>query len=244
MTDPDLQQALTDLSNLHYPEEADTHVRRCADLIGADGIIRLLDTLRVFIGGDIHKVMVIADRLAQNSTFTKAVGLLNEAQLDLQARWQGDAADQFTSYASKAVTALGQNQTSLKALMDETARIATVIIKNYKDLLLALGRCATNLSKLLGSVIIAFLEATVVPPVAPFKLSDIAEDINGAFKTFWDDCSNLLGSMLDSIGSQTGTIFALEAVRANFAQLPDLASTTEVVDDPARYRVKPGASHP
>lgn len=37
---------------------------------------------------------------------------------------------------------------------------------------------------------------------------------------------------------------ALEAVRANFAQILNLASTAEVVDDTARYRVKPGADHP
>lgn len=65
--------------------------------------------------------------------------------------------------------------------------------------------------------------ATLVP-TAPFKLSDIAEDINTAVKTFWDDCSAFLGSLLTDIGSQTGTIFTL--------------------DDPARYRVKPGADHP
>ena len=50
--------------------------------------------------------------------------------------------------------------------------------------------------------------------------------------------------MISNIGAQTGTIFALEAVSKNFARVPDLASTTEVVDDPTRYRVKPGADHP
>jgi uncharacterized protein YukE len=244
MSNPDLQQTIQDLGNLHYPDDADAQVRQYANLIGAHGILHLLDTLRVFVGGDIRKVLIIGDKFAQNSAFTDAVNLLNEAKLDLQARWHGDAADQFTTYATTAVSVLSQNQAALKTLMDETARIATVIINNYKDLLLALARCASNLAKLGGSIVISFLEATVVPPIAPFKLSDIAEDINSAFKTFWDDCSALLGSMISNIGAQTGTIFALEAVSKNFAHVPDLASTTEVVDDPTRYRVKPGADHP
>ncbi|HWD05334.1 MAG TPA: hypothetical protein VG674_23080, partial [Amycolatopsis sp.] len=133
MTDPDLQQTISDLENLHYPEEADGMVRQYAELIGAHGILHLLDTLRKFIGGDIRKVLVIGDKFAQNSAFSEAVGLLNEAKLDLQARWHGDAADQFATYTSAAITVLSQNQTSLKALMDETARIATVIINNYRN---------------------------------------------------------------------------------------------------------------
>lgn len=43
-------------------------------------------------------------------TRTEAVGLLNEAKLDLQARWHGDAADQFATYTSAAITVLSQTR--------------------------------------------------------------------------------------------------------------------------------------
>jgi len=233
-----------DPAALPYPEDADAIIRRAAGFIGAHGIITLLDKLRVFIAGDIGKVLHLADTFASQKSLSNAVDQLNAAQLTLSTAWHGDAADQFATYAGMAKPILTQNQTSLVALTKTMSSIAQTIIDTYKNLLVVTGKCAISIYQLGGKIGIAIGTTAVLPPLAPINIKDIADALNTAFATFWQDCLNLLTCMLTNIGKLIGDRIDLTTLETNFAALPDVGSSTGVIDDPARWHVKPGATHP
>ncbi|VVJ19568.1 Uncharacterised protein [Amycolatopsis camponoti] len=231
-------------AEMPYPADADAKIRFWAEFIGAHGIITLLDKLRVFIAGDIGKVLHLADTFATETALTKAAEQLNAAQLTLAKAWHGDAADQFNAYAGKAVTALGQNQNSMISLTSTMSSIAETIIDTYKNLLMTIGKCAINLAQLGGKIGIAVAESAALPPLAVIGFRDVADAINSAFATFWNDCLALLGGLMTNIGRLLGNRIQLTTIEANFATLPDVGDSNEVIDDPGRWRVKPGATHP
>lgn len=244
MTTPPVTSPVPDPASLPYPEESDATIRRAAEFIGARGIVTLLDKLRVFIAGDIGKVLHLADTFAGQHALIAAVDQINSAQLALSEAWRGDAADQFALYAGMAKTTLNQNQNSMLTLIKTVSSIAGAIIDTYSKLITMIGKCAINISQLGGKIVLAIAETSVVPPIAPLKLQDIADALNSAFATFWQDCLNLLTGMMSTIGTLIGDRIDLTTIETNFATLPDLGGTTGVVDDPARWHVKPGASHP
>lgn len=230
-------------ATLPYPEDSDATIRRAAGFIGAHGIIALLDKLRVFIAGDIGKVLHLADTFASQHALPDAVDQLNAAQLALSTAWQGDAADQFATYAGMAKPVLAQNQASMVTLTSTMSSVAQTIIDTYKNLLTVIGKCAINISQLGGKIAIAIAETSVIPPIAPFKIEDIADALNSAFATFWTDCLTLLTGMMTDIGRMIDDRIDLASIETNFAALPEVGSSTGVIDDPARWHVKPGATH-
>lgn len=234
----------TDPAALAYPNDSDATIRKAANFIGAHGIITLLDKLRIFVAGDIGKVIHLAETFAVQHSLPDAVAQLNQAQLDLSTAWQGDAAEQFTAYVGIAKPVLAQNQSAMLSLTKTMSSIASSIIDTYKNLITVIGRCAINISQLGGKIGIAIAESTVLPPLAPIGIQDIADALNTAFATFWNDCLTLLTSMMTTIGRLVGDQIDLSTIEANFAALPDVGSSTAVIDDPTRWRVKPGASHP
>jgi uncharacterized protein YukE len=233
-----------DPATLPYPEESDATIRQAAGFIGAHGIITLLDKLRIFIAGDIGKVLHLADTFATQHSLTDAVDQLNTAQLTLITAWHGDAADQFTAYANAAKPILTQNQNSMITLTKTMSSIAKTIIDTYKSLLTVIGRCAISIYQLGGKIGIAIGTTAVLPPLAVFNLKDIADALNTAFATFWQDCLTLLTGMMSNIGTMIGDRIDLTTVETNFAALPEVGDSTGVIDDPARWHVKPGATHP
>jgi hypothetical protein len=48
---------------------------------------------------------------------------------------------------------------------------------------------------------------------------------------------------MTDIGKQIGDRLQLSIIEANFATLPDVGDSRGVIDDPARWQVKPGATH-
>ncbi|SEF32363.1 hypothetical protein SAMN05421837_106193 [Amycolatopsis pretoriensis] len=234
----------TDPAALAYPNDSDATVRKAANFIGAHGIVTLLDKLRIFVAGDIGRVIHLAETFAVQRSLPDAVAQLNQAQLDLSTAWQGDAAEQFTTYVGMAKPVLTQNQTSMQNLTKTMSSIASSIIDTYKNLITAIGRCAINISQLGGKIGIAIAESTVLPPLAPIKISDIADALNTAFATFWNDCLTLLTGMMTTIARLVENQIDLRSIEANFTSLPDVGSSAAVIDDPTRWRVKPGASHP
>lgn len=233
----------TPQAGLPYPTDSDATIRHWAEFIGAHGIVTLLDKLRVFVAGDIGKVLRLADRFANESSLSNAANQLSDAQLTLSKAWHGDAADQFGTYAGKAVTILGQNQNSLISLTNTMSAIAQTIIETYKTLLTTIGKCAINLAQLGGKIGIAIGVSTAMPPLAVIEFKDIADAVNSAFATFWTDCLTLLGGLMTDIGKQLGNRLQLSVIEANFATLPDVGDSNDVIDDPARWQVKPGATH-
>lgn len=242
-TDP-LAPVTPPQAGMPYPTDSDATIRHWAEFIGAHGIVTLLDKLRVFIAGDIGKVLQLADRFANESSLTRAAGQLSDAQLTLAKAWHGDAADQFNAYAGKAVTILGQNQNSLISLTTTMSSIAQTIIDTYKNLLMTIGKCAINLAQLGGKIGIAVATSTALPPLAVIGFKDVADAINSAFATFWTDCLTLLDGLMTDIGKQIGNRLQLSIIETNFTTLPDVGDSNDVIDDPARWQVKPGATHP
>ncbi|WP_328617774.1 hypothetical protein OHS18_17570 [Amycolatopsis sp. NBC_00355] len=230
-------------AGMPYPVDSDATIRYWAEFIGAHGIVTLLDKLRVFIAGDIGKVLRLADRFAKESSLSDAAKQLTDAKLTLAKAWHGDAAGQFNEYAGNAVTVLGQNQNSLISLTNTMSSIAQTIIDTYKNLLTTIGKCAINLAQLGGKIGIAVAESTALPPLAVIGFKDVADAINSAFATFWTDCLTLLGGLMTDIGKQIGDRLQLTVIEANFATLPDVGDSRGVIDDPARWQVKPGATH-
>jgi uncharacterized protein YukE len=227
---------------LPYPEDADAVIRRAAGFIGAHGIITLLDKARVFIAGDIGKVLHLADTFASQKALTDAVDQLNTAQLTLSTAWHGDAADQFAAYANMAKPVLTQNQTSMVTLTKTMSSVAQTVIDTYKNLLVLISKCASSIYQLGGKIAIAIGTTAILPPLAPFNMKDIADALNTAFATFWQDCFTLLTTMVTNIGKLIGDRIDLTTLETNYAALPEVGSSTGVIDDPARWRIKPGAS--
>ncbi|WP_086846660.1 WXG100 family type VII secretion target [Amycolatopsis kentuckyensis] len=234
----------SDPASLPYPDDADAVIRRAAGFIGAHGIITLLNKLRVFVAGDIGKVLHLADTFASQSALSDAVDQLNAAQLTLSTAWHGDAADQFATYAGMAKPILTQNQASLVTLTKTMSSIAETIIDTYKNLLVVIGKCAININQLGGKIGIAIGTSVVLPPLAPISFKDVADALNTAFATFWQDCLTLLGGMLTDIGKLIGNRIDLTTIETTFTALPEVGGSTGVIGDPGRWHVKPGASQP
>lgn len=240
MTAPDPRQAGADLANMSYPQDADQKIRGYADLIGADGIIRLLDKLRVFVLGDLQKTLALADAFARQSALKDAAGIINDTKLSLTAAWHGDAFDQFNTYAGLAADSLSKGQLSIASLTKTMSAVATAVINTYKNLLVALSNCAANVSQLGGKFGI-ILGTAVFPPLAPVAIKDFVDAINTAFATFWRDCIALISAMITDVGSMVGSALELTVIETNFPKVPDVGSSVEVVGDPGRWRIKPGA---
>ncbi|MFC5098126.1 hypothetical protein [Amycolatopsis plumensis] len=139
---------------------------------------------------------------------------------------------------------LTQNQASLATLTKTMSSIAETIIDTYKNLLVVLGKCAININQLGGKIGIAIATSAVLPPLAPISFKDIADALNTAFATFWQDRLNLLSGMITDIGKLIGSRIELTTIENTFTALPEVGGSTGVISDPARWHVKPGASQP
>ncbi|EMD23231.1 hypothetical protein [Amycolatopsis azurea] len=162
MTTPDPGQAAADLATMNYPEGADQKIRQYADLIGANGIIGLLDKLRVFVAGDLEKTLRLAEAFARESKLKHVAEIVNDAKLSLTAAWHGDAYDQFSLYSGMVVDSLNKGQVSITSLTKTMSAVAVTVISTYKNLLVTLGNCAVSLSALGGKVGI-LLGSALVP---------------------------------------------------------------------------------
>ncbi|AUI63006.1 hypothetical protein [Amycolatopsis sp. BJA-103] len=240
MTTSDPGQAAAELATMHYPEAADAKVREYADLIGAHGIIGLLDKLRVFVAGDLDKALDLADVFARQSKLKEAAEKVNDAKLSLNAAWRGDAFDQYSMYSGMVVDGLNKGQASVTSLTKTVSAVAITVIDTYKNLLLALGNCAANLAQLSGKFAIV-MGSLLVPPLAALSAKDFVDAMNSAFEKFWRDCNALLGAMITNIGALVGSGLELTAIETTFPKIPDVGTSAEVVGEPRRWRIKPGA---
>ncbi|MFC9250072.1 hypothetical protein [Amycolatopsis thailandensis] len=240
MTTPDPGQAAAELATMSYPEAADAKIREYADLIGAHGIIGLLDKLRVFVAGDLRKTLDLADVFARQNKLKEAAEKVNDAKLSLNTAWHGDAFDQYSMYSGMAVDSLNKGQVSITSLTKTMSTVATTVISTYKNLLLALGNCAANLAQLSGKFAIV-LGSLLVPPLAALSAKDFVDAINSAFEKFWRDCNTLLAAMITDIGALVGSGLELTAIETTFPKIPDVGTSAEVVGEPRRWRIKPGA---
>ncbi|MFC3450738.1 hypothetical protein [Amycolatopsis speibonae] len=240
MTTPDPGQAAADLATMSYPEGADAKIRQYADLIGANGIIGLLDKLRVFVAGDLKKTLNLAGAFAQESSLKVAAETVNDAKLSLNAAWHGDAFDQFSMYSGMVVDGLNKGQVSLTSLTKTMSTVAMTVISTYKNLLLALGNCAANLAQLTGKFAIV-AGSVVLPPLAVLAVKDFVDAINSAFEKFWRDCNTLMAGMITDIGALVGSGLELTTIETTFPKIPDVGTSVEVVAEPRRWRIKLGA---
>ncbi|WP_410655224.1 hypothetical protein [Amycolatopsis sp. lyj-112] len=240
MTTPDPGQAAADLASMSYPEAADQKIREYADLIGAYGIIGLLDKLRVFVAGDLKKTLGLAEEFANQSKLKDAAEKVNDAKLSLNAAWHGDAFDQYSMYSGMAVDSLNKGQASVTSLTKTMSTVAITVISTYKNLLLALGNCAANLAQLAGKFAIV-AGSVALPPLAVFAVKDFVDAINSAFEKFWRDCNTLLAGMITDMGALVGSGLELTAIETTFPKIPDVGTSAEVVGEHRRWRIKPGA---
>ncbi|WP_410663728.1 hypothetical protein [Amycolatopsis sp. lyj-84] len=225
---------------MSYPEGADAKIRQYADLIGANGIIGLLDKLRVFVAGDLGKTLRLADAFARESALKDAADIVNDAKLSLTAAWHGDAFDQFSAYSGMVVDGLNKGQVSIASLTKTMSTVAATVINTYKNLLVALGNCAANLAQLAGKFAIV-AGSVVLPPLAVLAVKDFVDAINSAFEKFWRDCITLISGLITDIGALVGSGFDLTVIETNFPKIPDVGTSVEVVAEPRRWRIKPGA---
>ncbi|MFI9452573.1 hypothetical protein [Amycolatopsis sp. NPDC052450] len=240
MTTPDPGQAAAELATMSYPEAADQKIREYANLIGANGIIGLLDKLRVFVAGDLKKTLRLAEAFARESALKEASEVVNDAKLSLAVAWHGDAYDQFSMYSGMVVESLNKGQVSIASLTKTMSTVATTVIATYKNLLVALGNCASNLSALAGKFGI-LLASTALPPLAVLAVKDFVDAVNSAFEKFWRDCIALISGMITSVEALIGSGFELTVIETNFPKIPDVGTSVEVVGEPRRWRIKPGA---
>ncbi|MEC3980857.1 hypothetical protein [Amycolatopsis sp. H20-H5] len=227
---------------LAYPEAEDQQIRDIADLIGAEGIINLLDTLRVFILGDIGKVVALADKFARDKKLIEAAAAINEVQLSLNGAWQGDGYAQFDKYAGLATSALSKGQDGIVKLTSTMTAVAKAVMDTYKTLIGFIGNCAANLIQVGGKVVIALLTAEV-PVLNALETKDVIDFVNNAFATFWKDCSAALGSMITTVGDFVKAGVDFTSIENNFPVISPVGSSVDVIDDPQRWRIKPGADH-
>ncbi len=226
-----------DPTTLSYPQEADKEIRHYADLIGADGITELLDTLRDFLLGDLRKTLRLADTFAGESKLKTASELVKDTKLSLRAAWQGDAFEQFDAYAAETTNALNAGQTSIGTLTTVVVGLATTILATYKNTLEWLGNCASTLAQLGGKFGVVLATATF-PPLLPVALKDLVDAINSALTTFWRDCNAGFTKMLTEMTALIGAGFQLQVIEKNFPKIPPVGTSAVVVADPRRWRVK------
>ncbi|WP_414937393.1 hypothetical protein [Amycolatopsis sp. cmx-11-51] len=229
-----------DKSGLLYPEKADQEVRFHADLIGADGILELLDNLKNFLLGDLRRPLELADKFGSQSKLKSASDLVTRTNLSLRTAWQGDGFDQFDAYASETTKALDAGQASLANLTTVVVNIATTVINTYKNLLEFLGNCASTLAQLGGKFGVV-LGSAVFPPLTPVALMDLIDGINSAFTTFWRDCNASLTQLLTDMTTLIGAGFQLQVIEETFPKVPTVGTSAVVVADPRRWRIKPEA---
>ncbi|OXM48704.1 hypothetical protein [Amycolatopsis alba] len=227
-------------TELLYPRKADQEVRFYADLIGADGILELLDNLKKFLLGDLRKSLALADTFASQSKLKTASERVTDTKLSLRTAWQGDGFDQFAAYADETTKALDAGQASLGALTTIVVNLATTIIDTYKNLLELLGNCASTLAQLGGKFGVV-LGSAVFPPLTPVAIKDLIDGINSAFTTFWRDCNAGLTKLLTDMTALIGAGFQLRVIERNFPKIPSVGTSTVVVADPKRWRIKPDA---
>lgn len=229
-----------DKSGLSYPEKADQEVRFHADLIGADGILELLDNLKNFLLGDLRRPLELADKFASQSKLKSASELVTRTKLSLRTAWQGDGFDQFDAYAAETTKALDAGQASLANLTTVVVNIATTVFNTYKNLLELLGNCASTLAQLGGKFGVV-LGSAVFPPLTPVALKDLIDGINSALTTFWRDCNASLTKMLTDMTTLIGAGFQLQVIKETFPKVPSVGTSAVVVADPLRWRIKPEA---
>ncbi|MEU3624675.1 hypothetical protein BS329_00280 [Amycolatopsis coloradensis] len=227
-------------SGLQYPGKADQEVRFYADLIGADGIVELLDNLKKFLVGDLRRSLELADRFASQSKLKSASELVTKTKLELRPAWQGDGFDQFDAYAAETTKALDAGQTSLGNLTTVVANLATTVINTYKNLLELLGNCASTLAQLGGKFGVV-LGSAAFPPLTPLAVQDLIDGINSAFTTLWRDCNASLTQLLTDMTTLIGAGFQLQVIKETFPKIPSVGTSAVVVADPRRWRIKPEA---
>ncbi|GAA4529377.1 hypothetical protein [Amycolatopsis samaneae] len=240
MTTPDIKTSADKLPTLRFPEKQAATIHKYADLIGADGIITLLDKLRIFVAGDLKKVFETANGFAQEGKLSRAAGTIDQQRLTLKTAWRGDAADQFDTYATLATAALTKGQTAISQLTKSMAAIAAAVVKTYSDILEAIFKCAINLGQLGGKVLIT-LGTTVFPPLIPAAIKELADTVNNAFAQFWRDCLALMTGMIATITTEATTALDFTTIETTFPSLPDVGTSATVMDNPGRWHIKPGA---
>lgn len=83
----------------------------------------------------------------------------------------------------------------------------------------------------------------IFPPLGAIDFTELIGDINDAFATFWQDCLNLMNGLLKNMTSLVGAGLDLDVIRTTFPKIPEIGSTAQVVIDPERRRIRPGADH-
>ncbi|WP_410671294.1 hypothetical protein [Amycolatopsis sp. cmx-4-68] len=227
-------------SVLPYPTAEDEKIRRYAELIGADPVIKTLDQLRIFVLGDLGKVLTLADRFAHQTKLTEAAAAISDAQLELATAWQGDGYAQFDKYAGLTVTALGKGQDGIVKLTGTMTSVAKTVLDTYKLLIGFIGNCAATLAQVSGKAIIAFLSAPI-PVINAIEAKDVVDIINTALSTFMRDCNNALQGMITNIGNLVGSGLEFTTIESNFPKVPPVGASAEVIDNPKRWHLKPEA---
>lgn len=236
---PEMFPGAADLANMHYPDDQDQTIRKYASYIGADGIIHLLDQLRIFVAGDLGKVFRLAETFSSQAKFSMAASRIGDAQIRLTSAWQGDAFDQFNAYSSQAVQVLQNNQSSIVQLANVMGQIANSVVGTYKTLLGFMADCAIALIEVeekTGSVIINVMLGELQGAV-----QDVVDAINDAFQKLWDASKNALLDLMSTVGEMVTKEVDFNAIRSGFAELPNVGVSAQVMEDPRRWQVRPGA---
>lgn len=64
-----------------------------------------------------------------------------------------------------------------------------------------------------------------------------------ALSSFYRDCVAAVTAMITNIGNLVGAGLEFTTIETNFPTMPAVGSSAEVIGDPQRWRIKPGADH-
>jgi hypothetical protein len=83
----------------------------------------------------------------------------------------------------------------------------------------------------------------VIPILNVVTSKEVLDTVNSAFAAFWKDCMTLLGGMITSVGNLIGSGLEFTAIETNFPKVPTVGASAEVIENPNRWRIKPGADN-
>ncbi len=65
--------------------------------------------------------------------------------------------------------------------------------------------------------------------------------VNTAFSQLWREFGSALSDLIGRIGEMIGVGLDFTVIETNFPRIPAVGTSAEVINDPGRWRIKPGA---
>ncbi|WP_410598047.1 hypothetical protein [Amycolatopsis sp. lyj-23] len=223
-----------------YPDDADEKIRKIAELLGRDGIIRLLDDVRNKLLGNAFQLQDMAMEFAKNHTLADAADDIDNAVQAVAGTWTGRAAAQFTTYAGNVGKALGDQQDVVGSMSGILSGIAGCVIETYSKSIEFIGTCAVELGKLGYKMIVAIATAEI-PIVDIFTSKEVIDAVMDAFANLVTSINGLFAQAVSTLGDFRAQATALVQGDTDFPDLPPMPANSGM-DNEKQWRVDPTAA--